>query len=522
MEDNDVSGNEVADSSSDDQSASSADSSSSSSSFAFTRLRNFDDLENFHTDILEADHPLDLIGLYGDCTWHVFISPFGRRWSVNRGRWVEEGEEEDESDVGGEGEEQQQEEARRTIGDTTTRHNKNELRRCFISLLEILAHFQYQVGAIHFYFDDENKMNFFAEDDYDDDGEKEHPQEEQTTKAAALRMVRVFFDCGSHRSTDTDLPFLKWLKLHQRMSKRIALPWQFFLDQGEISDNAIFQSKYLEMELNDQLTLTTLVKLLDKERFPNLKKIALALLDSSPGQRNFEGLLRHLGSNKFSLLSDLLIIQVREHTTLSLSAVAWLSKLQLRSLLLSGLAFASETAMRAFVDGVVETGTLSDSLFLSKCLLPENGVLYLLQKASKLLNLRSLCIDSETLAPVTNIEALRSAYRQCNKESTSLRWLPVLLNATCWVGPKGPISEIGKEAHHYWDLNRAGRRAIQDLPSISPPGLVAVLLEKAYRAYQENGIYHMLREHADLRTIVADSNGISKDKQRQSNKKQKV
>ena len=509
--DNDASGSEIAASASDDQSSSSAD--SSSSSFAFTWLRNFDDLENFHTDILEADHPLDLIDLCGDRTWNVYISPFGRYWSADRQRWVEEGEEEDETrdEDGGE-----REEARRNIGDPATRHNKKELRRCFNLLLEILSHFQYRAVEFHFEFDDDGQLFFFGAADEET---KEQSSEEKTTTQAAIDVVNLVFDGGLHRSTDTDLPFLKWLELHQGISMRMNVPWQFFLDQGQISDNAIFNTKHLKMGLQDQLDLTALRKVLDKERFPNLENIEINPEGSE--QRNLGGLVHQLGT--FPFLSTLRIFQRSEHTTLSLPASACISLPRLDALSLFGIGFASKAVMRAFVDGIIETGTLITQIDFGRCVLPEEEILYLLTKASKLRNLRSLSIIAKTPTPLANFEALQSAYRQCNKESTSLQFLHVVLNDTFWIGLGDPITDIiSSEATHYWKLNISGRRAIHDLPSISPPGLVAVLLEKANRAYQENGIYHMLREHADLRTIVADRNGISEDKQRQSNKKQKV
>ena len=470
-----------------------------------TRLGNFEALENFHKALLEADDPLDVIELVDDNRhWIVEISLFGRRWSPYRDRWLEVEEERENEEV-------EEEEEGRINGDPATRHNKQELAQCFNLFLEILSHFQYHhVGVSLFFDEDDEIIMFLADNEYE---ETEQPPEEQSTKKAAISEVRVLFDCGSHRSTDTDLPFWKLLELSQRMSRKIDLPWQFFVDPGQIqiSDSAKFQAKQLQVELHNQQTLTALTTFLEQERFPKLESIGIQLRGSE--QRNLGGLLEQLGT--FSLLPSLHIFQYHGYTTFSVSDSTALSSLRLRELELQGIAFASETAMRAFVDGLVETGAFISSIETSSvfsCILPEEGILYLLKEAPKLCNLSKLILYAENPAPA-DIEALRSAYRQCNKESTSLQYLS--------VSSARRTKKMSEEAIHYWNLNEAGRRAIQDLPSISPPGLVTVLLNKAQEAYQENGIYHMLREHADLRTIVAECNG-SDGKQRPSNKKQKT
>ena len=485
-------------------------------SFPYTWLGNFEALENFHKALLRADHPLDMIALDDDDQWTVAISLFGRRWCPYRQQWVED-----------EDNEVEEEEEGRITGDPATRHNKQELARCFNLLLEIVNHFQY--GSIHvrFHFNDD-VMHFDA--DAMGDEEKEEPPEEQSTKKAAISEVRVLFDCGPHRSTDTDLPFWKLLELSQRMSRKIDLPWQFFVDPGQIqiSEETKFQAKHLQLELHNQQTLTALTKVLEKERLPNLESIEMVLKRAE--QRNLGCLLQQLGT--FSLLSKLKIGRflqygVNDVTTFSMSDAKALSSLRLRKLALIDIDLASETATKAFVDGLVETGALISSIEFSGCILPEEGVLYLLKKAAKLRNLEELRIvispkDREPMG--TKFEALRSAYRLCNKESTSLQSLLVYWHTRTTflsIGPGKDTEDTYKEAKHYWKLNKAGRRAIQDLPSISPPGLVIALLDKAQEAYQENGIYHMLREHADLRTIVAECNG-SDGKQRHSNKKRKI
>ena len=55
---------------------------------------------------------------------------------------------------------------------------------------------------------------------------------------------------------------------------------------------------------------------------------------------------------------------------------------------------------------------------------------------------------------------------------------------------------------HALRLNRAGRRVIEDMPSV-PPSIVPQILGKANTVYGSNGIYHLLRQHTDLRKVVA-------------------
>ena len=469
----------------------------------YTRLGNFEALENFHKALLEADDPLDVIELVDDNRhWIVAISPFGRRFCAYRDRWLEVEEERENEEV-------EEEEEGRIIGDPATRHNKQELARCFNLLLEIVSHFQYDDSRFIFSSDDNEYWRFYA-DDYDK--EKEQPPEEQTTKTH-INYVSVYFDCGSHRSTDTGLPFGKLLELHQRMPGNIYIPWQFFVDQGQIqiSEDTKFQAKKVHLELHDQLNLTALTTVLEEQRFPNLESIELYSKGSEDA--NIGGLLQQLGT--FSLLPELDIHQPDQplYTTLSVSDSTALSSLRLRKLKLQSGAFESEAAVRAFVDGLAETGTrtLINSIHLDNCILPDEGILYLLKKAPKLCNLIELIMLDENPTPY---ETLLSASRQCNMESTSLQYLHV-------SDAYPDFGIVEEEAEHYWKLNKAGRRAIQDLPSISPPGLVTALLDKAQRAYQGNGIYYMLREHVDLCTIVAECNG-SDGKQRLSKKKQKT
>ena len=67
----------------------------------------------------------------------------------------------------------------------------------------------------------------------------------------------------------------------------------------------------------------------------------------------------------------------------------------------------------------------------------------------------------------------------------------------------GVKSNIHSEIKHQLFLNRAGRRALEELPSSALPSLVSRLLEKADKAYSHDGVYYLLREYADLRTTVA-------------------
>ena len=55
---------------------------------------------------------------------------------------------------------------------------------------------------------------------------------------------------------------------------------------------------------------------------------------------------------------------------------------------------------------------------------------------------------------------------------------------------------------HALRLNQAGRRVIEEMQSV-PPNLVARILGKANTVYGSNGIYHLLRQHTDLRKVIA-------------------
>ena len=341
--------------------------------------------------------------------------------------------------------------------------------------------------------------------------------------------VCIHFDCrklafSTHLNTELIRQLMKIMGFLKTKIGTIQLPWAWDLLDTLLSPHqGGFNARYMDLVVKELPQESSLIKRVFRpDVFPNVRKIRLRI--SGVSSAVLTSLLGQLGS--FPRLSRLEIeSSAGGYLELWLPSLKVLSASPLLELKFRSLYFPSTTALGLLFDEWLEQkGIRLTRLEISNCVIRQSGFLNIFQQLSKLPHLKHVelemtCFDDvNPLAPEA-IDLARAAYRTWYRKSLSLEYIRLKPNRhICEIVPQEDIYSfrafpavyrnisstrtIG-DKDHYLKLNKAGRRAIRDLPCISPPAIAVNLLDKANRVYQANGIYHLLREHADLRTIVA-------------------
>ena len=228
--------------------------------------------------------------------------------------------------------------------------------------------------------------------------------------------------------------------------------------------------------------------------FPLLEKISATIRsryfqDSSPTNDSFFSKLGH-----FPLLRHLAFGASTLDNTVHISGsqAAFISSLRLSSLKLTSVRLANDV-VHAFLSGLTHSNKL-ERLELQRVDLDIEGLELISRSLFNLASLRHLQIWLFPRPDSSNTEEWKTCMKDIeNAAKTSLYLVGCELN----------VSHSTKvEIEHTLKMNRARRPVIEGMISV-PPNLVARLLSNADKAYQATGIYALLREHSDLRKVVA-------------------
>ena len=224
--------------------------------------------------------------------------------------------------------------------------------------------------------------------------------------------------------------------------------------------------------------------------FPLVENVSVTNADAAASDSFFSKLadfplLRHLGFGASSLAKNVPI---------SDSQAALVSSLTLSSLHLNSV-WLTNDAIKALLSGLKNLNKL-ERLELTMVGFDIEGLELFSRSVFNLESLRRLKIWNRILNDSSTKEQWQTRMKEFGNAAKASRFL---VGFELYDAGRG-VTTV--EIERTLKMNRARRPIIEGMTSV-PPKLVARLLSNADKAYQATGIYALLREHSDLRKVVA-------------------